>query len=136
MSAGKSILAGLAGIATAVIPTLIADAIAHKVGLYAPPGQASNDTSLVIATTYRVIFGMAGSYVTARLAPNHPMGHSLVLGAIGMLIALGGAVATWNRVAEFGPHWYPIALVILSLPQSWAGAKIFLSQSSASATAK
>jgi hypothetical protein len=126
----RSVLAGLAGIATAVIPTLAADALAHKIGPYPPVGQPVSDLPFVPATIYRVLFGIAGSYVTARLAPNRPMLHSMVLGAIGLLVAIAGTIATWNRGPEFGPHWYPIALVALSLPQSWAGAKIWLSQTS------
>jgi len=27
-------------------------------------------------------------------------------------------------VAEFGPRWYPVALVVLAMPQSWLGAKL------------
>ena len=37
--------------------------------------------------------------------------------------ALVGAVATWN--AGLGPHWYPIALVVLALPQAWLGGKLY-----------
>jgi hypothetical protein len=124
----RSTLAGLAGIATAVVPTLAADAIAYRAGLYPPAGQPIGDLPFVAATAYRVLFGVAGGYVTARLAPNHPMAHSMILGAIGLLVAIVGALATWNRGPEFGPHWYPVALVILSLPQSWAGAKLWLAQ--------
>jgi hypothetical protein len=35
-----------------------------------------------------------------------------------------GAVATWNRGPEFGPHWYPVALILLALPCVWAGARL------------
>lgn len=27
-----------------------------------------------------------------------------------------GAIASWNKGAEFGPRWYPLALVVVSLP--------------------
>ena len=124
----KSIVAGLAGIATAVGPTIAADMLGDKLGFYPSPGHPVGDLPFVVATIYRVVFGMAGAYVTARLAPNRPMGHSLVLGAIGTLAALGGTIATWNKGPDFGPHWYPIALVVLGMPQSWAGAKLWLSQ--------
>jgi hypothetical protein len=52
------------------------------------------------------------------------MAHALVLGAVGLTLTLIGLVTTWDKGPEFGPKWYPIALVILSMPQSWAGAKI------------
>jgi hypothetical protein len=32
-------------------------------------------------------------------------------------------MATWNK--NLGPHWYPIALVILAIPQCWLGGKLF-----------
>jgi len=127
----RSVLAALGGIATAVIPTLLADAVAHKIGLYPPAGQPVGDLPFVAATIYRLIFGVAGGYVTARLAPNRPVGHSLVLGAIGLLLTLLGTIAAWNKGPSFGPHWYPIALMLFTMPQSWAGAKLWLSQSAA-----
>ena len=51
------------------------------------------------------------------------MKHALVLGALGGTVALIGVIATWNK--NLGPHWYPIMLVVLALPQSWLGARRF-----------
>jgi hypothetical protein len=48
------------------------------------------------------------------------MTHALVLGAIGTAAAIAGVIAAWS----FGNQWYPIALVVLALPQSWLGAKL------------
>jgi hypothetical protein len=28
-------------------------------------------------------------------------------------------------MSGLGPRWYPIALVVLALPQSWAGGRLF-----------
>ena len=49
---------------------------------------------------------------------------SLALGVVGLVVCTAGAVATWNRGPEFGPHWYPLALVVLSLPCAWVGGKL------------
>ena len=38
-----------------------------------------------------------------------------------VLAATAGAVATWNAGPAFGPHWYPLALVVTALPCVWAG---------------
>jgi len=38
-------------------------------------------------------------------------------------LALVGVIVTWNM--DLGPRWYPIALVVLSMPQSWLGGKVF-----------
>ena len=37
--------------------------------------------------------------------------------AIGMVLGIGGAVATWNK--DLGPHWYPIGLIVEALPCAW-----------------
>ena len=85
---GRSILAGLAGILTAVVPTIAADALLHATSLYPPAGQTIGDAPFIFATIYRTVFGLAAGYVTARLAPYRPMAHSLVLGAVGTLVAI------------------------------------------------
>ena len=49
--------------------------------------------------------------------------YALILGWVGVGLGLLGAVATWNL--NLGPRWYPIALVVLAIPQCWAGGKIY-----------
>jgi len=44
------------------------------------------------------------------------MKHALIGGAIGMVIATAGAVATWNSRSLLGPHWYPVSLMAGALP--------------------
>jgi hypothetical protein len=75
-----------------------------------------------LATVYRVVFGVLGGNITAWLALNRPMVHALILGAIGTVASMAGAVATWNK--GLGAHWYPVALVVLAMPQSWLGGKL------------
>jgi hypothetical protein len=58
------------------------------------------------------------------------MKHALILGVVGVVLGVAGLLATWNR--GMGPHWYPIALVVLAIPQCWAGGKIFEARSGAS----
>jgi hypothetical protein len=79
---------------------------------------------LALATLYRTIYGVGGAYLTARLAPSRAMLHAMVLGALGFIASLAGAVATWNKMEIYGPHWNPVALVVLARLQSWLGAKI------------
>jgi hypothetical protein len=40
------------------------------------------DALFLLATAYRIVYGVAGSYVTARLAPDRPMQHALALGML------------------------------------------------------
>ena len=118
---GRSVLAVLAGMAAAIAITLVTDAVLRKVHVFPPLGQRVPDRLLMLATAYRVVIGVAASYLTAYLAPYRPIAHALVGGGIGFLASLAGAIATWNVGPAYGPHWYPIALVVLALPQSWLG---------------
>ena len=121
---GRSILALLAGFVLVVVLSIMTDVILHITGVYPPLGQPAPNALLALATVYRTVFGIAGSYLTARLAPYSPMGHALIGGATGLVLALSGAVATWSHPEKFGAHWYPVALVVLALPTAWAGGKI------------
>jgi hypothetical protein len=33
-------------------------------------------------------------------------------------------VGTWNSGPEFGPKWYPLALVVVALPCAWLGGRL------------
>ena len=52
------------------------------------------------------------------------MKHALVLGSIGMVGSFAGLLATVGRGPELGPVWYPLALLLTSLPACWLGAKL------------
>jgi hypothetical protein len=119
---GRSILALVAGIATAIILSLGTDVGLHAVGLTPPLGQPMADPWLLLATTYRTIYGVIASYIVARLAPNRPMQHALIGGFIGLVVSIAGAVATWN--SGLGPHWYPLSLIVLAVPPAWVGGKL------------
>ena len=69
---------------------------------------------------------VAGFIVTALLsvgtdAVMHAAG---VFGAIGVVAATAGAVATWNAGPAFGPKWYPVLLIATALPCVWAGGRL------------
>jgi len=121
---GRSLAALFAGAATAVIPAIATDAALHAAGVFPPLHQPAPDHLLFLALVYRNIYGVAGSYVAASLAPSQPMTHALILGAIGFVMSIWGAVATWNGGAAYGHHWYPLALVATALPGAWLGAKL------------
>jgi hypothetical protein len=118
---GRSIVAVLVGMACAIALTLITDLVLHKLHVFPPLGERVPDRLLAGATGYRVVYGVIASYLTAYLAPYRPIAHAMVGGAFGFAASLAGAVATWNAGPAYGPHWYPVALVILALPQAWVG---------------
>ncbi len=127
---GRSIAAVLAGMFAGIILTIGTDIVLHAIGVFPPWGQsmAGFDGALLLATVYRTVYGIGGSYLAARLAPDRPMLHALVLGTVGLAVSIVGAVVTWNKGPAFGPHWYPLALIVLALPQAWAGGKLRLLQ--------
>ena len=126
----RSIGAVLAGMVVGIAITLGTDQLLHIAGVFPPWGQSmvGYDGALLLATAYRVVYAILGSYITARLAPNRPMLHALIGGVIGVIASTVGAVVTWNGGPAFGPHWYPIALIVTALPCAWVGGKLCLMQ--------
>jgi hypothetical protein len=119
----KSILAVVAGVIFILVVTTIVDIVLHVAGVFPPMDQPIDDKLSALATSYRVVISVAGAWLTARLAPQKPMKHTMILGYVGVVLGLVGVVATWNL--GLGPRWYPIALVVLAIPQCWAGGKIY-----------
>jgi hypothetical protein len=132
---GRSVLALFAGFMAVVILSLGTDIAMHTFGIFPALGQRMSDSLLLLATAYRTVYGVAGSYITARLAPDRPMQHALVGGLIGLALSIAGAAATWNKGPAFGPHWYPLALVVLAMPTAWLGGRLRISQLGARANA-
>lgn len=124
----RSIGAVAAGLIAVVVLSIGTDAVMHATNVFPPLGERMTDGLFVLATAYRSVFAIAGSYVTARLAPDRPMKHALVLGFIGIVLSTAGLLATWNAGPEFGPRWYPIALVVTALPCAWLGGKLRMAQ--------
>ncbi|HMG84407.1 MAG TPA: hypothetical protein VK574_01615 [Terracidiphilus sp.] len=125
---GRSILAVLAGIIAGVAVTFGTDLVLHAIHLFPAWDQRAPDGRLMLATAYRAVYSVGASYLTARLAPYSPMKHALAGGAIGFIMSLAGAIATWNGGPQFQAHWYPVALILLALPCAWAGGMIRLKQ--------
>ncbi len=123
---GRSIGALFAGFVVVVVLSLGTDLALHAAGIFPALGQRMSDALFVLATVYRTLYGVVGSYVTARLAPDRPMGHALVGGLIGVALSTLGAVVTWNK--DLGPHWYPLALIATAMPTAWLGGKLRVMQ--------
>ena len=119
----KSIGAIIAGFATVVILSIVTDIILENAGIMITEPFAKNPVWLiVIIIAYRTVFNTFGCYLTARLAPSKPMKHAIILGIIGVLLATVGLIVMW----DVPPRWYPITLIILTMPAAWLGGKLFL----------
>jgi len=127
---GRSIVAVLAGMIVGIVLSLGTDLVLHMAHVFPPLGASMTgyDGPLLLATIYRTLYGVLSSYIAARLAPHRPMLHAMVLGALGFAVSILGAVVTWNKGPAFGPHWYPVALIVLALPTAWLGGKLRLAQ--------
>jgi hypothetical protein len=119
----KSAGAVIAGVLTIIIVTTLVDIGLHLAKVYPPMDQPIDDLLALLASSYRLVISIAGAYLTARLAPDRPMYHALLLGCVGTVLGLIGVMATWNL--GLGPRWYPISLAVLAIPQCWAGGWLY-----------
>ena len=116
----RSTGAVLLGFIAVVALSLATDQVLHSLEVYPPWGQPMHDTGLVLlALSYRIVYGVLGSYIAARLAPRHPMRHAMALGVAGFVLSTAAAIATIPM--DLGPSWFPIALVLTASPCAWVG---------------
>lgn len=115
----KSIGAVVAGLLFIIIVTTVVDIVLHLVHIYPEVGVKMTDGLAVLACSYRLVIGVAGAYLTARLSPGRPMRDVLVLGCVGTVLGVMGVVMTWDM--DLGPRWYAISLAVVAIPQCWFG---------------
>src|SRR5262245_3458027 len=117
----RSIGAIAAGLVAIFAVTTATDLVMHATGVFPPVGAPPMSSGLfLLAFAYRFVFDVAGCYLTARLAPHRPMWHALVLGSIGLVLSIAGAIA----MGEAGPAWYPLGLAASALPCAWLGGRL------------
>src|SRR5438270_8900838 len=116
---GRSIVALLAGIVAGIVLSVGTDLALHAIGVAPAQNERWPNQLLSLATAYRSTYSVIAGYIIARLAPNRPMGHALVAGALGMVVSTLGAAAAWS--STIGQHWYPVALALTALPTAWIG---------------
>jgi hypothetical protein len=101
------------------------DQVLHTLAVYPPWGQPMYATGLNLpALSYRIVYAVIGSYIAARFAPDKPMRHALILGGIGVVLSSLGAITAITMV-DVGPAWYPIALVLTTVPCAWLGGALY-----------
>jgi hypothetical protein len=117
----RSVGAIAAGFASVFVATTAVDIVLHATGVFPPMDAPPMSNALFgLALAYRVVFDVAGAALTARMAPHKPMLHAAILGGLGTLLCIAGAVAMWNA----GPHWYPLVLAVTALPTTLLGARL------------
>ncbi len=81
---------------------------------------------LALATLYRTIYGVhrrVHHRMARPFAPHAPRDSFSVFWE--MIASIAGVIATWNDTDKYGPHWYPLALVVLALPPALFGAWLY-----------
>ncbi|MFC3559479.1 hypothetical protein [Pedobacter jamesrossensis] len=119
----KSIGAILAGIVLAAMLSIGADFLFDKLGIMSMENFKQTSLSIIILiVVYRFIFNVVGCYLTAKLAPNKPMKHVIIIGIIGTIFSIFGSFVMWDKAIPF----YNIAIILISLPSAWLGGQLFL----------
>ena len=113
----RSILSVLAGLVTIFVVTTAVDVALHAAHFVPPWGAYTTSGPLVVASAYRFVINTAGCYLAARLAPERPLRHAAVLGGIGVLLSIAGALS----FRGMGPVWYPLSLIVSSPLCAWLG---------------
>ena len=121
---GRSVAAVLLGFVAVFVLSLGTDQVLHVLHVYPPWGQTMYEPGLnFLAQSYRIVYTILGAYITAKLAPQNPMRHALVLGVVGTVVGTAGAIATIPM--HLGPNWYPIGIVLTGLPCCWLGGVLY-----------
>src|SRR5215472_13495267 len=109
----KSIWPLAAGVLFVGVITTLVDVVLHLTRVFPPLDQPIDDMQALLATSYRIVIGVGGAWLTAKTAPSKPMKHVMWLGAIGTLVAVLAVVGSWNL--GLGPRWYPVAIAVLAI---------------------
>ena len=89
-------------------------------GVFGPDDRVDSVPWLLIIQLYVFVYAAFGCWLAARMAPNRPMRHALILGALGLAFNIAGTIALWDKM----PAWYHIVAIALVMPAAWVGGRI------------
>jgi hypothetical protein len=115
----RSIVSIVVGFVTIFVLNLATNALFAAVapGLLPREGAVTNVPVLLLVCVYVGIYGIAGCYAAARLAPSAPMRHALILGALGVALSVPVTIASWADA----PAWFNLYNLLAILPYAWLG---------------
>jgi membrane glycosyltransferase len=117
----RSILAIVAGFVLIAVLAFGTGIALQNAGMTPGPGEPMTDTgSVLLEVAYVALFAIAGCWLAAWLAPNRPMRHALILGFLGLVFNVMGAVATWGE----RPAWAMLLNLALVMPYAWVGGRL------------
>jgi hypothetical protein len=122
---GRSLGALFAGALAGIVLSIGTDMLLRAAGVLPALGKPMGDRRFLLATAYRTIYGIAGSYLAARARTLLADGaRSPARGGWHRCVHTRRGGDVGNKGPGFGPHWYPLALVALGIPQSWVGGRL------------
>lgn len=119
----KRIGSVLAGFFLIGLLGFLADTVLQQLGILPIPTEHKFETGhALLALSYHLLFAVLGGFITARLAPDHPIAHAVTLGILGIVISTLGLIAIIMQ--DLAPAWYGWALIVFSIPFTWIGGKL------------
>jgi hypothetical protein len=118
----RLILAIIAGMVIITILSVGTDTILEATGIFPPLGEPLFDTNLLLlATVYRFIYQVVGSYISARIAKERASAAAWTMGIIGAVMWLIGTFTMEGH----SPYWYGILGAVLSIPSTLLGRRFY-----------
>ena len=116
----KRIGSVLTGFVLIAVLGFVTDTLLQRAAILpVPSDQPFEPAHAVLALAYHLLFVVLGGFVTARLAPDHPVAHAITLGVLGIVFSTLGLIAILTQ--DLAPAWYGWALVVLAIPLTWLG---------------
>lgn len=116
--AGRSFLAVLAGLASAVAIVMGATALGVLLFFGGDFAAAPTPAWLTVNLGYTALAGAVGGWIGARLAPRYPVAHATVIAVVMVAMGSGGEAA--DRAVGV-PAWYGAAVTLLGAGGTLAG---------------
>ena len=97
----SALAAGLLFIGLGVYGAAAATPLAFP-GAFDGDGGTSNFVALFVMLTITEVSAMFGGWVTARLAPDHRIGHAILMATVGLAFAIAVGAVRWVEA----PSWF------------------------------
>ncbi|MES2681486.1 MAG: hypothetical protein V4635_16435 [Bacteroidota bacterium] len=127
----KNISAVILGFSITLVLTRGTDILLENTGIFPTVEQQQKFGFNIlwmnlVAISYRIVFTIAGGFITVKLSASKPIRNIMILGITGTMIAIAGnlVVSQIPEMADVLPLWFSIALVIIAYPSVWIGGRL------------
>jgi hypothetical protein len=120
----RSVGAVVAGMLVGSVLSLASDQVLRALGVFPRSGAITYEPlPYALAIAYRSVYALLGFYIMARLAPRRPLRHIAAGAVVGLLAGTVGVLAALT--SNLGPVWYPVMLVVTTLPCAWLSGALY-----------